>query len=243
MNILSIDTSTQVMGVAVTTEEQTRALALSNSKKNHASRCVPMIQQVIQDGNLQINDINGIAVAQGPGSYTGLRIGIVTAKTLAWTLQLPLLGFSSLEIMAARAGAFSGWISPCIDARRGQIYTGLYQWQDGQLVSIIPDRLIPVQRWITLLEVQVEGPILFVGDDVRIHRQTMIEAASSLTFQFGFAEQHVPDVAYMGRMAALRIAKDGLVYQAAEVERFQPSYLRMAEAEAKLLAKQQGANA
>ena len=88
-------------------------------------------------------DLDKIVVAKGPGSYTGVRIGVTIAKTFAWTLNIPLVGISSLEALAAGVGRhFDGFISPLFDARRGQIYTGLYQFKNGQLESVIQDQIL-----------------------------------------------------------------------------------------------------
>ena len=92
-------------------------------------------------------DIEKIVVAKGPGSYTGVRIGVTIAKTLAWTLNIPLVGISSLEVLAAGVGRyFNGCVSPLFDARRGQIYTGLYQYQNGKLQSVVKDQIILARK-------------------------------------------------------------------------------------------------
>ena len=93
---------------------------------------MPAIQTLMKDCERVPADLTKIVVAKGPGSYTGVRIGVTIAKTLAWTLKIPLVGISSLEILASGTGRyFDGYVSPLFDASRGQVYTGLYQYQNG----------------------------------------------------------------------------------------------------------------
>ena len=104
---------------------------MTNMKKNHSVRVMPAIEQLLNDCDMKPTDLDKIVVAKGPGSYTGVRIGVTIAKTLAWTLNIPLVGISSLEVLAASVeDILHGFVSPLFDARRGQIYTGLYQFNE-----------------------------------------------------------------------------------------------------------------
>src|SRR5574342_1006942 len=129
MTVLAIDTSNYALGVALLEENQVLGEYITNLKKNHSVRIMPAIQTLMKDCERVPADLTKIVVAEGPGSYTGVRIGVTIAKTLAWTLNIPMSGVSSLEVAAASAGRyFDGYVSPFFDARRGQIYTGLYKY-------------------------------------------------------------------------------------------------------------------
>ena len=150
MKVLAIDTSNYSLGIALINEEQVIGEYITNMKKNHSVRVMPAIQKLLGDCEMVPGDIEKIVVAKGPGSYTGVRIGVTIAKTLAWTLNIPLVGISSLEVLAAGVGRyFNGYASPLFDARRGQIYTGLYQYQNGSLKSVIKDQIILSKNWAT----------------------------------------------------------------------------------------------
>lgn len=146
LKLLAIDTATSSMTVAVTEDGRVLKEINSHAERNHSIYLVPHIKQALAELGLQPADLSGIAVGRGPGSYTGVRIGITVAKTIAWALGLPLVGVSSLEAMAAGGGsALLGgqrpaedassvnqatvWLVPLLNARRGQAYTALYAFE------------------------------------------------------------------------------------------------------------------
>jgi tRNA threonylcarbamoyladenosine biosynthesis protein TsaB len=126
MKMLAIDTSNFVMGVAVVEENKVIGEIITNLKKNHSVRVMNAVESLLKDCDIAPSELDRIVVAHGPGSYTGVRIGVTIAKTLAWTLNIPLIGVSSLEALAANGRYFDGYIAPLFDARRQQLYTGLY---------------------------------------------------------------------------------------------------------------------
>src|SRR5438309_6062986 len=139
MNVLAIDTSNYSLGIALVNQEQVIGEYITNMKKNHSIRVMPAIEKLMQDCEMKPTDLEKIVVAKGPGSYTGVRIGVTIAKTLAWTLNIPLVGISSLEALAANGRYFNGLLSPLFDARRGQIYTGLYHFKENNLQTVLED--------------------------------------------------------------------------------------------------------
>lgn len=226
MTILAIDTSNYCLGVALLEDNQVLGEYITNLKKNHSVRIMPAIETLMKDCERVPADLTKIVVAKGPGSYTGVRIGVTIAKTLAWTLQIPLVGISSLEILAAGTGRyFDGYISPLFDARRGQVYTGLYQFENGKLVSVEPDQLLLLVDWAAKLA-EADKPILFVGNDLQIHR-TKIEELLGLKAAFAGITEHNP------RPAELALL--GRDKQGEDIHSFVPNYIRLAEAEAKWL--------
>jgi tRNA threonylcarbamoyladenosine biosynthesis protein TsaB len=229
MKVLAIDTSNNSLGVAVIDGEQVIGEYITNLKKNHSVRVMPAIEKLLQDCEMKPADIEKIVVAKGPGSYTGVRIGVTIAKTLAWTLNIPLVGISSLLVLAAGTGRyFAGGVSPLFDARRGQIYTGLYQYQDGRLRTLVQDQIILTTDWIKQLQ-SFAGKVLFVGGDLPIHREVIKE---SLVDKAVFAEitEHNP------RPSELALLGHDLPGE--DVHTFVPNYIRLAEAEAKWLEAQ-----
>jgi tRNA threonylcarbamoyladenosine biosynthesis protein TsaB len=229
MKVLAIDTSNNSLGVAVIDGEQVIGEYITNLKKNHSVRVMPAIEKLLQDCEMKPADIEKIVVAKGPGSYTGVRIGVTIAKTLAWTLNIPLVGISSLLVLAAGTGRyFAGGVSPLFDARRGQIYTGLYQYQDGRLRTLVQDQIILTTDWIKQLQ-SFAGKVLFVGGDLPIHREVIKE---SLGDKAVFAEitEHNP------RPSELALLGHDLPGE--DVHTFVPNYIRLAEAEAKWLEAQ-----
>ncbi|WP_223596524.1 tRNA (adenosine(37)-N6)-threonylcarbamoyltransferase complex dimerization subunit type 1 TsaB [Neobacillus bataviensis] len=226
MTILAIDTSNYALGVSLLEENQVLGEYITNLKKNHSVRIMPAIQTLMKDCERVPGDLTKIVVAKGPGSYTGVRIGVTIAKTLAWTLNIPLVGISSLEILASGTGRyFDGYVSPLFDARRGQVYTGLYQFENGQLSVVEQDQLVMAVDWAAKLA-EMTKPILFVGNDLPIHQSKLEEIVGTKAF-FASITEHNPrpsELALLGRN------KDG-----ENVHTFVPNYIRLAEAEAKWL--------
>lgn len=229
MTILAIDTSNNPLGVALLQEDQVIGEYITNLKKNHSIRIMPAIQTLMEDCEKQPSDLTKIVVAKGPGSYTGVRIGVTIAKTLAWSLNIPLVGISSLEVLAATpARRFEGYVSPIFDARRGQVYTGLYRFENGRLTTVEPDQLAMAVDWAPKLA-QLGQAVLFVGNDVPLHREVFEEGLGSKAIFANPTEQN-PRPAELAWLGKDKPDED--------VHTFVPNYIRLAEAEAKWLAKQ-----
>lgn len=229
MNVLAIDTSNYALGIALMNEEQVIGEYMTNMKKNHSIRVMPAIEHLMKDCDWKPSDLNKIVVAKGPGSYTGVRIGVTIAKTLAWTLQIPLVGISSLEALAAGAGRyFDGYISPLFDARRGQIYTGLYQYRNGMLESIVPDQILLSKDWAEQLKTY-KKEILFVGADISLHIETLQKALGEKALVAQKSE-HNPRPSELAMLGLHRPDED--------IHSFVPNYIRLAEAETKWLDAQ-----
>ena len=226
MKILSIDTSNYALGIGLIDDTQVMGEYISNLKKNHSVRVMPAIETLMGECGVKPGDLSKIVVAKGPGSYTGVRIGVTIAKTLAWTLNIPLSGVSSLEVLAASSGRyFNGYLSPLFDARRGQIYTGLYQFRDSLLETVYDDRLVMADEWAETLQ-SLDGNILFSGNDLNIHKQTIGDRLGERAVWAEITE-HNPRPAELALLGKDREAEDP--------HHFVPNYIRLAEAEAKWL--------
>lgn len=227
MIALAIDTSNLVLGVAVANENKVLAEFITNEKKNHSVRLMPAIEMVLKELDIEPNELDRIVVARGPGSYTGVRIGVTVAKSMAWSLNIPLVGVSSLEILAQNGRYFTGYVSPLFDGRRGQIYTGLYAMKNKRMSLIEHDRLVLAREWGGKLR-ELHHPVLFLGNDVAIHRQTFTELLGDRAM-FGNNAQLNPRPGELAMLGLIRKPETN-------VHSFVPNYARLAEAEAKWLA-------
>ena len=135
---------------------------------------MPAVEKLLKECGVKPKELTKNRCSCWPGSYTGVRIGVTAAKTLAWSLQIPIVGVSSLEVVAANGANFNGLICPLFDGRRGQIYTGLYTYEGEQLTSIEEDRIILIVDWLQMLKDKGQ-PVLFIGNDVKLHKETIIE--------------------------------------------------------------------
>ena len=228
MKALAIDTTNNVLGIAVVDEEKVIGEYITNLKKNHSVRAMPAIERLLSDCDLSPKQLDKIVVATGPGSYTGVRIGVSIAKTMAWSLQIPIVGVSSLEVLAANGRLFPGYISPLFDARRGQVYTGLYEYTDKGLVAIEKDQNILLSDWLTMLEA-TNKKVLFVGNDVEIHKETIHRLLGNKS-ELAQVVLNNPRPSELGMI--------GLEKETSDVHSLVPNYIRMAEAEAKWLEQQ-----
>jgi tRNA threonylcarbamoyladenosine biosynthesis protein TsaB len=253
--LLALDTSTSAMSIAILEDGQLLQEAHIHADRTHSLHLMPMIQELIQAAGTKLSDLSGIAVGVGPGSYTGVRIGVTAAKTLAWTLKLPIIGVSSLEAMALGAAVSDTkeqtaknnnqphWIVPLMDARRAQAYTGLYTLCGDQWQCLAKDGIRLVIRWLEQLTQAVQAAqltqlaqpnqvrISFVGEMASFHEplQPFTLLNSCLT---KIREVEVSAL-YVGLLGSLRLAAG----ERDNVHQIIPNYTQLTEAEANLLAK------
>ncbi|MFC0274522.1 tRNA (adenosine(37)-N6)-threonylcarbamoyltransferase complex dimerization subunit type 1 TsaB [Metabacillus herbersteinensis] len=228
MKALAIDTSNYVLGIALIDETQVIGEYITNLKKNHSARAMPAIDSLLKECDIVPQDLDKIIVAVGPGSYTGVRIGVSIAKTLAWSLNVPIVGVSSLETLAANGRLFDGYICPLFDARRGRVYTGLYQSTAEGLLVVEEDQNVLLEDWAEILK-EKRKPVLFLGNDVHIHLDTIKEKLieDAVIGQQPIQNPRPSELAFLG-----------LNKQASDVHSLVPNYIRLAEAEAKWLEQQ-----
>lgn len=174
MNILAIDTSGPVCGVAILTEQGIRFESTAQNKLTHSVNLLPMIDQALSTTGTTIEDMDRIAVVAGPGSFTGVRLGISTAKGLAHGAQKPCVAVDALEAMAAGVGEFDGVICPIQDARAGQVYGAAFRWEHGQLQRLMADYPLKLDEYVAQLE-KLGNRFCFVGDGMPVHRARLTE--------------------------------------------------------------------
>ncbi|PAV27686.1 tRNA (adenosine(37)-N6)-threonylcarbamoyltransferase complex dimerization subunit type 1 TsaB [Virgibacillus profundi] len=228
MNILAIDTSNQVLGVAILKDDQIIGEIVTNLAKNHSVRLMPAIDKLMKEVSMSPEQLDKIVVAKGPGSYTGVRIGLATAKSLAWALNIPIVGISSLEALAYQGRFFNGYICPFFDARRGMVYTGLYKWSEGKLNAVYEETNSLMEDILNKLA-EEKKEVLFLSPDISIYK----EAIMSNIGEFAC----VPDGPYhLAKPSHLALA--GMERTADPTHTLTPNYLRLAEAEANWMKAQ-----
>ncbi|PAD77703.1 tRNA (adenosine(37)-N6)-threonylcarbamoyltransferase complex dimerization subunit type 1 TsaB [Paenibacillus campinasensis] len=249
---LALDTSTAQLAVSVL-EEMTLLTEMNTSaERNHSVHLHPVMAEALQQAGMTMDEVSGIAVGVGPGSYTGIRIAVTAAKTLAWTLNLPVVGVSSLHALAwgglvaavknGQPPEGGSWIVPLLDARRGQVYTALFGTEGSEMsapVRLENDGIRLMQTWLQEIKERIAGlpeqrrpqHVFFVGE-VDIHA----EAARELE---GFAGTGVSISPYSleGRWVGYLGAKRLLAQEADEPHSLVPNYTQLSEAEANLLRK------
>ena len=224
MRVLALDSSGLVATVAIVEEEQTIAEYTVNYKKTHSQTLLPMLDEVVKMTEFDLQTIDAIAVAGGPGSFTGLRIGSATAKGLGLALNKPLIHVPTVDGMAYNLYGCKGLICPIMDARRSQVYTGIYR-NESEFEIVEPQMAIAVQELIDKLN-QYGQPVTFLGDGVPVYRELL---EKGLTVEYHFAPAH------MNRQRAAAVGTLGLKYLSegkTEMARdHQPDYLRLSQAE------------
>lgn len=223
MLILGIDTSNQALAIGLI-DNKILGQIQTTVKKNHSLTLMLAIEELCEAVGVVPSAIDRIAVAQGPGSYTGLRIGVTVAKTLAYTLKKELVGISSLKVVAANCINVQGWIIPIFDARRENVYAGIYQWEAGVLDNVVKDQHISFEALLKLIP--EDQAVYFVGSDTTKFAH-LLNTQSNITVN-SISEWDIPS----GTVLA-KLAEDE--EPIADVHGFLPNYLKRVEAEEKWL--------
>lgn len=225
MQILAIESSSLTAGAAIIKDDVVLAEYSVSFKKTHSQTLLPMIDEVVKMTETNLKELDAIAISAGPGSFTGLRIGSATAKGLCLALDKPLVEVSTLEAMAFGCGPFAGLICPIIDARRRQVYTALYQFDDNmELVCVMEPKLLLVEELADCLKTHKED-VLFTGDGIYAHAAWFKENVSRCRI--------APAVCSMPRAAAVaELGKRGfLAGKAINADDHRPVYLKKSQAE------------
>lgn len=231
MRILAMDSSGLVASIAVveegSAEEVTVAEYTVNYKKTHSQTLLPMLDEVSQMTELDLDSIDAIAVAAGPGSFTGLRIGSATAKGLGLALQKPLIHVPTLHGLAYNLCGTDKIVCPILDARRGQVYTGIYEFDGNELVVLNDQMAVSIEELGEKLQAYGRE-IIFLGDGIPVFREALEEKIMAGR-KISFAPAHLnrQRAAAVGALG-IRYYKEGRLETAAE---HQPDYLRVSQAE------------
>ena len=230
MLILGIESSSLVASAALVKDGVLLAEYTLNSKKTHSQTLLPMIKEIVDavlDGDL--SGIDGIAVSKGPGSFTGLRIGSATAKGLAFTLDKPIMAIPTMDAMAYGLYGAEGLVCPIMDARRKQVYTGLYVFEETngkyEMKTIIPQTTMDLDELMEFLNSNGQ-PVIFLGDACQAYEDDIL---SGMTAPFEFAPS------FVARQRASVVAELGAIYLEKGIvetaESHAPEYLKKTQAE------------
>lgn len=228
MNILSIDTSNETLGVSVTEQNYILGELITSSKQDHSTRLMPAIVDMLDKTSMSPNELDAIVVAHGPGSYTGTRIGVTTAKSMAWGLDIPIYTVSSLALLAMNGKFSSYYICPFFNARRESVFTGLYKWENDQLAEVETECNVMMKDWLTHLR-SYEQPILFLSPHLSIFA-SMIEDIKEESAIIPKGSIHTSRPSNMYELS--------LWLKEEKVHQVTPNYLRRTEAETNLLKQQ-----
>jgi len=225
MRILALDSSGLVATVAIVEEEQILAEYTVNYKKTHSQTLLPMLDEIVKMTEFDLNTLDAIAVAGGPGSFTGLRIGSATAKGLGLALNKPLIHIPTVDGLAYNLYGNSGLLCPIMDARRNQVYTGLYRFEGEQFEIVEEQMAISLEELIGKLNAYGEK-VTFLGDGVPVY-QTQLKEGLQTEYHFAPAHKNRQSAAAVGALA-MQYLKEGKTETAME---HQPDYLRLSQAE------------
>ena len=167
MRVLAIDSSGLTATVGIVQDTQTIAEYTVNYKKTHSQTLLPMIDEMTRMVDLDLSTLDAIAVAGGPGSFTGLRIGSATAKGLGLALNKPLLHVPTVDALAYNVYGCTDVICPIMDARRKQVYTGIYRFEDHRLVTVEDQMAVPMEEMITKLNAYQQLSLIHISEPTR----------------------------------------------------------------------------
>ena len=225
MKILALDSSGMVATVAIAEDDRLLAEYTVNYKKTHSQTLLPMLKEAADMIELDLNTLDAIAVSGGPGSFTGLRIGSATAKGLGLALNKPLIHVPTLEGMAYNFWGSDKVICPMMDARRAQVYTGIYTFEKGKLQILADQMAVSIEKAAEKLN-KIGRELILLGDGVDAYREQLLQL---LTVPFSFAP------ANLNGQRAAAVAVCGMEYlrqgRAETAAAHQPDYLRVSQAE------------
>lgn len=221
MRILAFETSAKAASAAVMDNGILLGESYCNSGVTHSQTLMVMAEGLLRDCG---GEVDAVAAAAGPGSFTGVRIGVAAAKGFAWGRELPCYGVSTLEAMALSFGAWQGWICPCMDARRSQVYNALFYVNQGSLERRTEDRAIALEDLKKEL-LELEGPIFLVGDGSNLCYKTLSGEIPALVLP---PEHRMHQRAAGVALAAMKLIQAG---DPGDGKNLVPNYLRLSQAE------------
>lgn len=225
MKILAIDTSGGALSAALLDGGQLKAEYLVNHGLTHSQRLMPLLDTMLKDCGVQLAEIDAFAAAKGPGSFTGLRIGVASVKALGFAENKPVVGVNTLEALCYNLPDAGGVICPMLDARNRQAFAAVYRWADGSPEELMPPQAVTVDALCGRLQ-ELGSPVLLLGDGAATYRETLAE-------RLGGAAKFVPPHVSLPRASSVAwAAKRALeAGAAADGKLLKPEYLRKSQAE------------
>ena len=224
MLILAFETTAKAGSVALLEDGKLLAESYQNTGLTHSQTLMVMAEDMLKQAGKTVADVTTVAVAEGPGSFTGVRIGVAAAKGFAWGGQIPCCGVSTLEAMAQTLGVYEGHVCACMDARRNQVYNALFLADRGNLERVSEDRAIALADLKSDLE-HIDGPVFLVGDGAALTYKTLKDAVPEMVLPPEHRmHQRASGVAIV---AARKIAAG----ESGDANALTPNYLRLSQAE------------
>lgn len=225
MKIVAMDSSGLVASVAVIEDESMIAEYTINYKKTHSQTLMPMLENVVSMTGLSLEDVDAFAVAAGPGSFTGLRIGSATVKGLGLALNKPVIGVPTVDALSYNLWDSDKVICPVMDARRNQVYTGIYEFRNGEHIILMPQAAMDIKELVERLN-EIGRDVIMLGDGVPVARNYVDENAA---VNVSYAPAHLArQRAGAVGVLACKYYSEGKYESAAD---HKPEYLRMSQAE------------
>ena len=221
MKIFAVDTSSGVASAAICDGDKLVCEVTLNNKLTHSQTLMPIIEEVFERSGLTPSDIDLFAVAEGPGSFTGLRIGITTVKALAHAVNKKVAGVNTLEAMCYNVPFCPYIISPVMDARREEVYNAFYRFEDGALKEVCPPRALPLSECVKELKMMSEK-VVFLGDAVPVYKDKIKDELGEMAI---LAPQNVNMQKASGILEAVKSKMPQNYYEIV------PKYLRKSQAE------------
>ena len=231
MLILAFETTAKAGSVALLRDGVLLAESYQNTGMTHSQTLLSMAEDMLKNSGLTPQDVEAVAVAEGPGSFTGVRIGVAAAKGFAWGLEIPCYGVSTLESMALNLGIWEGLVVCAMDARRNQVYNAVFEVKEGILTPISPDRAIALTDLGEELK-NYQGPIFMVGDGSVLCYNTLKEQIPNAIL--------VPEHKRHQRAAGVALAAMAKINRGepGDGAALTPNYLRLSQAERERLEKE-----
>lgn len=227
MQVLAIESATNVAALAIVEENAVIAEAILNTGKTHSQRLMPMLARLLKEAELELDDLDGIVVSGGPGSFTGLRIGMATAKGLAYASEKPLITVSTLDSLAYNLKGYPHLICPILNARRNEVYSAVYRDAGEDLEMVMAYSALSPEELVRQL-LPMEEPVIFLGDGVPVFGEFLQEKLGSRA-QLATIFASLPKAAVLGWLGIKKL-KGG---QVADLVTAKPFYIRPSEAEVK----------
>ena len=231
MLILAFETSAKAASVALHDGQKLLGESYQNTGLTHSQTLMVMAEDVLKQCGKTASDVTAVAVAEGPGSFTGVRIGAAAAKGFAWGAEIPCYGISTLEAMAHSLGIYQGYICPVMDARRAQVYNALFYVNRGEITRVAPDRAIALADLGADLQKLTE-PVFLVGDGSNLCYNTLSKDVPNLVLP---PEHRMHQRAIGVALLAVKQAAAGVAPGGGELV---PNYLRLSQAEREKLEKE-----
>ena len=231
MLILAFETSAKAASVALHDGQKLLAEGYQNTGMTHSQTLMVMAEDALKQCGKTAADVTAVAVAEGPGSFTGVRIGAAAAKGFAWGREIPCYGISTLEAMAHSLGIYQGYICPVMDARRAQVYNALFYVNHGEITRVAPDRAIALADLGEEIKNLTE-PVFLVGDGSNLCYNTLLKDVPNLVLP---SEHRRHQRAVGVALLAATQAAQGIAPTGAELT---PNYLRLSQAEREKLERE-----